>query len=442
MGIDKFSRQDYIKVPTCEIALKTIRGGRIMKYDLIVVGGGPGGLMAAKTAAEDGLKVVLVERKRNITEINRTCLQIFYIRKLSPCKPGLHGDGYIEPVSVEVNEDKYRFHFPVPGFSLDYTGPLHPVLNWLEVSPSKYIMSARKDTIWGYFFDKEAFVAELLASAQKAGVEVLPETIGMAAENTPDGVKVHARGKAGEQTLEASKAIAADGRHSTIVDSLGLNEKRQVISPPRRGGGLLGYYLEGVEADIPPCSFMEICIPSIDRSPTIMTIMMGQMASDKTIVLCSSSEEVLQKFMKYPTFAPWFRNARVEEKKKMAMPTGTKYGILSALREPVAVKAIEKELSGQKGYPEYIDWWQQAFYFHNPDYWRMVLQMINLYAAWTCDEDVDYVYKLFQDKEGYPQILIGENLELIKPGRPELYERLKKGYEEAEKRVRELFPNF
>lgn len=35
-----------------------------MKYDLIVVGGGPGGLMAAKTAAEDGLKVILVERKK------------------------------------------------------------------------------------------------------------------------------------------------------------------------------------------------------------------------------------------------------------------------------------------------------------------------------------------------------------------------------------------
>ena len=45
-----------------------------MKYDLIVVGGGPGGLMAAKTAAEDGLKVLLIERKRNITEIKRACL--------------------------------------------------------------------------------------------------------------------------------------------------------------------------------------------------------------------------------------------------------------------------------------------------------------------------------------------------------------------------------
>ena len=48
------------------------------RYDVIVVGGGPAGLMAAKTAAEDGLKVVLIERKKNITDINRACLQLFY----------------------------------------------------------------------------------------------------------------------------------------------------------------------------------------------------------------------------------------------------------------------------------------------------------------------------------------------------------------------------
>ena len=143
------------------------------KYDLIVVGGGPGGLMAAKTAAEDGLKVLLIERKKNITEIKRTCLQIFYIRKLSASRAGLHGDGYIEPVSVEVNDHAYRFHFPGPGFSLDYTGPLKSYYHWIEISPSKASIYRRKDTIWGYFYDKETFLAELLASAQKAGAEIL-----------------------------------------------------------------------------------------------------------------------------------------------------------------------------------------------------------------------------------------------------------------------------
>ena len=32
------------------------------KYDLIVVGGGPGGSVAAKTAAESGLKTIFFER--------------------------------------------------------------------------------------------------------------------------------------------------------------------------------------------------------------------------------------------------------------------------------------------------------------------------------------------------------------------------------------------
>jgi len=54
-----------------------------MKYDLIVAGGGPAGLMAAKTAAEDGLKVLLLERKKEIARITRDCAQIFYIGVLS-----------------------------------------------------------------------------------------------------------------------------------------------------------------------------------------------------------------------------------------------------------------------------------------------------------------------------------------------------------------------
>ena len=39
-----------------------------MDYDLIVIGAGPGGLTAAREAAKLGLKTLLVEKKKDITE--------------------------------------------------------------------------------------------------------------------------------------------------------------------------------------------------------------------------------------------------------------------------------------------------------------------------------------------------------------------------------------
>jgi len=45
-------------------------------YDLVVVGAGPAGLVAAKTAAENGLSVAVLERKENIHEILRMCGQM------------------------------------------------------------------------------------------------------------------------------------------------------------------------------------------------------------------------------------------------------------------------------------------------------------------------------------------------------------------------------
>jgi len=41
------------------------------KYDLVIVGGGPAGLMAGRIAAENGLKVVILERKTDICKVRR-----------------------------------------------------------------------------------------------------------------------------------------------------------------------------------------------------------------------------------------------------------------------------------------------------------------------------------------------------------------------------------
>ena len=50
-----------------------------IKDDLIVVGAGPAGLMAVKTAGEEGLKVAVLERKNDITKVRRRCAGAFNV---------------------------------------------------------------------------------------------------------------------------------------------------------------------------------------------------------------------------------------------------------------------------------------------------------------------------------------------------------------------------
>ena len=411
-----------------------------MKYDLIVVGGGPGGLMAAKTAAEDGLKVLLIERKRNITEINRSCSQIFYLYKKHPVTGSPRGDGYIEPVSVECEANKTRFHFQVPGFSLYYSGCLRPYLNWIHLSPSGYRIYRYKvnERPWGFYFHKETFLADLLASVERAGAKVRSETMGLGAENTKYGVEVRVRSKSREQTLKARAAIAADGVTSKIVDSLGLNEKRQVLYS--RGLGSVQYVMEGVETGLLGSSWLTWTIPSLN---THGNIFIGLSTENRHTL--SAPAAVIGKFMNDPRYAHMFRNARVVKKETLGLSR-----MLTPIREPVdgnvvivgdagapietwiqgavacgyqAVKAIEKELNGEKGYAEYITWWQRAFAFNTPEYIRTLGGIYPLQKICS-DEDIDYIYKLFQSRIGIPVMLVYRNLELIKKGRPELYNKL------------------
>jgi len=399
-----------------------------MKYDVIVVGGGPGGLMAAKTAAENGLKVLLVERKKELTRINRACLQILYLKWVSP-------DGYIEPVNIELSPDKTRLHFPVPGCYVDYSGPLKPYCNAIWISPSGYRVYPFKDELFGFFYDKEHLLADLLASAEKAGAEVITGAVALGAENTTVGVKISVRTKSGEKTLEARRAIAADGLNSRIVDSLGMNQKRQVFVPKAQG---VAYVMEGVEPTIPghETAWLSVNIPGMIGHMTGI----GLMPEDAKWV-----NKSYQDLMKIPEYASWFRHARVTKRTAFVTtirtpirePVAGNVMIISDAAAPIeawiqgaiacgyqAVKAILKEFNGQKGYPEYIAWWQKAFFFNDPRYFKRIVTYGALNRICS-DEEVDYIYKLFQDKRVVPALAIAENPELVKDERPELYQKIK-----------------
>ena len=418
-----------------------------MKHDLIIVGGGPGGLMAAKTAAEDGLKVLLVERKRELTRINRACLQIFYLKWMQP-------DGYIEPVKIELSPDKTRLHLPIPGCYVDYSGPLKPYCNAIWISRSGYRVYPFKNELFGFFYDKEYLLANLLASAQKAGAKVITEAMALGAENTADGVKISVRTKSGEQTLKARRAIAADGVNSRIVDSLGLNQKRKVfVFTPKAQG--VNYVMEGVEPTIPghETAWLSVNIPSITGHMTGIGLMPG----DTKWV-----SRNYQDLMKIPEYAPWFRHARVVKKTAFVATVRTPIRepvvgnvmIISDAAAPIetwiqgaiacgyqAVKAILKELNGQKGYPEYIAWWQKAFFFNDPRYFKGVVTHRALNRICS-DEEVDYIYKLFQDKRVVPTLAIAKNPELIKDERPELYQKIKTNLDGMLKKLEPLLATY
>lgn len=165
-------------------------------------------------------------------------MQAFYIHKITGSPETEEGksraDGYIDPVSAELLPDKCRFHFPVPASPSTTRVATCPTITGLVYPhPGIRYTDTSRMIRYGRFSTRRrcSWLAGLLTSVMKAGVEVMPETIGIAAENTPGGVKVLVREKSVARVLEARKAIAADGKESNIVESLGLNKERKLMSP-------------------------------------------------------------------------------------------------------------------------------------------------------------------------------------------------------------------
>jgi choline dehydrogenase-like flavoprotein len=94
------------------------------KFDVVVVGAGPGGCMTAKILSENGLSVALLERKTDMTQITRTCATMVAIEN----------ERYFNE-RMYLNEKNKRIIFPETGFSVPYDGPFCPFYNWNMYSP-------------------------------------------------------------------------------------------------------------------------------------------------------------------------------------------------------------------------------------------------------------------------------------------------------------------
>src|SRR5210317_476551 len=189
-------------------------------YDLIVVGAGPAGIMAAKVAAQNGLSVVLLERKKNISAITRSCATMFAIE-----------DDYFFGERMFFNDKQKRLVFPVNGFSVNYDGPHKNFYGQMLYAPDgktclkigDYEENLRKGDSGrlSVVYDKETLLRGMLREAEEAGAEIIP---GMNVSGVTRTGKTLTVTTMTDDTFEGTFVIAADGLNSRIADVLGLNK--------------------------------------------------------------------------------------------------------------------------------------------------------------------------------------------------------------------------
>ncbi len=196
--------------------------GEIERFDLIVVGAGPGGYVAAVRAAQLGMKTACIEKEDRLGGV---CLRVGCI----PSKALLDSSEYFHLA---------REHFAEHGIK---TG---------EVGLDLAAMMARKDRVVKELTDN---VRKLLEGNK---IRIIPGTAQLAGK---DRVQVTPPGKKGKpQTYEAGAILLATGSEPTAVPGLDFDGKRIITSTealslssvPKRlgvvGGGYIGLELGSV----------------------------------------------------------------------------------------------------------------------------------------------------------------------------------------------------
>lgn len=224
--VDRSGYELYQMWPVCQDLPGRSYQGDPMKdnYDIIVVGAGPAGSIAAKTAAEKGLSVLLIEKRQEIGDPVR-CAE--GVSKLALKK-------HIEPDPRWICADMKGSRI----FSPDGT----------SIHMAEEIAGGEV----GYVLERKIFDRALAYESAKAGAEVMVKTraTGLIIENgSVCGIKAMHLGK--EYDIRSKIVIGADGMESKVGRWAGIDTSLK----PSDMETCVQYLMSGVNIDQEYCQF-------------------------------------------------------------------------------------------------------------------------------------------------------------------------------------------
>ena len=374
-------------------------------YDLIVVGAGPAGLMAAITAAKERLAVALIERKRSVSSIKRSCCTALIN------EPGTHGE------FVTLENNKIVFHRA--DFSVSYDGPSIPLKQLIKFSPKgyKFVVERSEDPV-AIALNKECLLEGLLEKAKQLGVTILNGAQALKAENADNKVIITI--KQNDKTFEITSkiAIAADGVNSRIVENLGLNKERKSFGNMQA----ITYYLKDVECPYPPAWMVFVgkghtpsmkgqiyFLPKPQKDgSSIYEITYGHPVFDE-----SAMQEDVKWFLEKSTFSSWFKKATIVKRLSAVLkfctpilePRAGRILIVGDAASYIevyvqgalmygyrAATSTVKFLKEGSGLDDYVEFWKKTFAYNQPGAIEAAMQAFGLHVLE--DEEIDYLFSL------------------------------------------------